>query len=184
MCNTFMCNTFTIQIEAYQNGVYSIFRQCQASIYNIHTVCSNDEDCALGVPCDLVSHLCAPPPSILEEDYFGCIFSKLTTGLQSALKGILQLPFEATTAELYSALRQQTLTQDCLAASGPNTPYHSYYEYTYNSGDFAFCVYTYTYYGDGAEMCLDETCDGGPDSDGAYCTRFWVCRYIAQTLFF
>jgi hypothetical protein len=166
-----------IQIEEYQDGVYSIFRQCQALIYNTYTICSNDADCALGVPCDLVAHRCAPPPSIQEEEYFGCVFSKLTTGLQSALKGILKLPFETTNAELYSALRQQIKTQDCLAASGPNTPYHSYYEYTYVP--FPGCAYTYGYYGYGVDMCLDETCDGGPDSDGAYCERAWVRGYIA-----
>jgi hypothetical protein len=93
------------------------------------------------------------------------------------LREQLSLSDDSTNALLYETLRQATLTTDCIASSGLNFPYRTYYELSWDGA----CT-TPGYFGQGIQPCPDESCDPGPTDEAAdpNCglTRSWVCPFI------
>jgi hypothetical protein len=161
-----------VKLQTYQDDVYSIFRQCLPLVYQTFSGCSFDADCDAGIPCDLETHFCAPSSSIQETNYFNCIFDGFSSGIISSLMPLLSLPSDATNSEVYTALRQFAVTQDCVANSGLNIPFRSYNLFGWN-GELG-CT-TEGYFGQGLQVCPDQTCDPGVSTSEVDCGfRLWV----------
>jgi hypothetical protein len=165
-----------MQISQYLEGYYGVFRTCYVQTYGSNTICSRDTDCPANTPCDLQSHLCAPPSFQQEEDYFTCVFNSVGSEILVTLKQYLGVPSATTNEELYSTLRQQTLTKDCMSATGLNFPFHTYITFEWDILECDVAAHTnfgyilYDFWG------VDYSLDPGPTSLEPYCgQRLWVC---------
>jgi hypothetical protein len=139
-------------------------------------MCSSDADCGQ-YSCDFTTHQCLVPSLVQENEYVACIVENVSKGTLSLLKTQLSLSSDATNVQVSAALREVTLTKDCVEDSGLAFPYRTFYQLLYQQcGDVDYMGY----YGQGVVMCADYTCDVGPSMYGTAQScgsrREWVHR--------
>jgi hypothetical protein len=166
------------KIQAYEDAIYDGFRQCHDLVYNRFTLCSEDNQCPQGVPCDLVTHQCAPSSSSQDIAFYDCVYNGISFGIWIALQQQLGIASNATGQQIYEAIFKHYQSNDCVGATGTNAPWRTYTQLDWGPG--VSCSYMgyngyMGYYGLGIEDCTDHSCDPGPTSMLAIChPRTWV----------
>jgi len=171
LTNSEACDVPAKELTKYQDGVYSIFRQCRISIYETPALCSSNADCGAGATCNLLSHTCIVPSSSQESAYFDCVYDQLSLGILSALKIALNLPATTLPADLKATFATRVRTTDCVASSGLNLGLRTTHAFWWPAGCF-----TSGWLNTGPQLCPDRSCDPGPTSFLTACgnLRSWV----------